>query len=228
LSFSFPRNKTISIVGHSGCGKSTLLELIAGVKEPDSGKIEFQNSHNRLGKIAYMQQKDLLLPWLNVEENILLPLKIKGKISIESIEDMQKKASILGIYEYLKYFPKELSGGLRQRVSFLRTILQDSEFILLDEPFASLDSIKRLEIYNWIESHRHYINKSIILVTHDIDEAIFLSDQIIIMDSGVENFKFMIDINMSHPRETTVIVEKDFIDQKKILIKKLDEVKNSK
>jgi len=157
-----------------------------------------------------------------------LPLKIKGKISIESIEDMQKKASILGIYEYLKYFPKELSGGLRQRVSFLRTILQDSEFILLDEPFASLDSIKRLEIYNWIESHRHYINKSIILVTHDIDEAIFLSDQIIIMDSGVENFKFMIDINMSHPRETTVIVEKDFIDQKKILIKKLDEVKNSK
>ena len=95
----FPRNKTISIVGHSGCGKSTLLELIAGVKEPDSGKIEFQNSHNRLGKIADMQQKDLLLPWLNVEENILLPLKIKGKISIESIEDMQKKASILGIYE---------------------------------------------------------------------------------------------------------------------------------
>ena len=134
----------------------------------------------------------------------------------------------MGIYEYLRYFPKELSGGLRQRVSFLRTILQDSEFILLDEPFASLDSIKRLEIYNWIETHKNYINKSIILVTHDIDEAIFLSDQIIVMDSGEENFKFMIDIDMTHPRETSVIVEKDFINQKRILIEKLDEVKNSK
>ena len=103
--------------------------------------------------------------------------------------------------------------------------MQDSEFILLDEPFASLDSIKRLEIYNWIETHKDYINKSIILVTHDIDEAIFLSDQIIIMDSGEENFKFMIDINMSHPRESSVIIEKDFINQKRILIEKLDEVK---
>ena len=205
-----------------------MLELISGIREPNSGKIKFKNSLNRLGEIAYMQQKDLLLPWLNVEENILLPLEIMGKINAESIEDMKNKASILGIYEYLRYFPKELSGGLRQRVSFLRTILQDSEFILLDEPFASLDSIKRLEIYNWIETHKDYINKSIILVTHDIDEAIFLSDQIIVMDSGVENFKFMIDINMSHPRESSVIVEKDFINQKRILIEKLDEVKNSK
>ena len=106
--------------------------------------------------------------------------------------------------------------------------MQDSDFILLDEPFASLDSIKRLEIYNWIETHKDYINKSIILVTHDIDEAIFLSDQIIVMDSGEANFKFMIDINMTHPRETSVIVEKDFINQKRILIEKLDEVKNSK
>ena len=130
----------------------------------------------------------------------------------------------LGIYKFLTYYPSELSGGLRQRVAFLRTILQDSNLILLDEPFASLDAIKRLEIYNWIENLKDYINKSIILVTHDIEEAIFLSDQIIVMDSGKNNFKFIVDIKTPHPRNTNFIVENKFIEQKKELIKKLDEV----
>jgi len=123
-----------------------------------------------------MQQDDLLFPWLDVKENLLLPLKIKNKLSKKTYDDMIEKSNILGIYEYLSFYPNELSGGLKQRVAFLRTILQDSEFILLDEPFASLDAIKRIEIYSWIEKLKDYINKSIILVTHDIEEALFLSD----------------------------------------------------
>ncbi len=225
LSYVFPSNKTVSIIGHSGCGKSTLLQLISGVIEPDNGFVKFENHVDRLGEIAYMQQSDLLFPWLDVKENLLLPLKIKNKLSKNSYDDMIEKSNILGIYEYLSFYPHELSGGLKQRVAFLRTILQDSEFILLDEPFASLDAIKRIEIYSWIENLKDYINKSIILVTHDIEEALFLSDQIIVMDSGKENFKFNIDINMPHPRKTNVIVERNFIEQKKLLIEKLDEVK---
>lgn len=226
MSHSFPKNKTVSIIGHSGCGKSTLLQLISGVKKPLKGKIVLENHQNRLGEIAYMQQKDLLLPWLNVKENVLLPLKIKNKINSKSYDDMIEKSKILGIYKFLTYYPSELSGGLRQRVAFLRTILQDSNLILLDEPFASLDAIKRLEIYNWIENLKDYINKSIILVTHDIEEAIFLSDQIIVMDSGKNNFKFIVDIKTPHPRNTNFIVENKFIELKKEFIKKLDEVKH--
>lgn len=203
-----------------------MLQLISGVTEPDSGFVHFENHNKRLGEIAYMQQDDLLLPWLDVKENLLLPLKIKNKLSKKTYDDMIEKSNVLGIYEYLSFYPNELSGGLKQRVAFLRTILQDSEFILLDEPFASLDAIKRIEIYSWIEKLKDYINKSIILVTHDIEEALFLSDQIIVMDSGKENFKFNIDIVMPHPRKVDVIVEKNFIEQKKLLIKKLDEVKN--
>jgi len=136
-----------------------LLQLISGVIEPDNGFVKFENHVDRLGEIAYMQQSDLLFPWLDVKENLLLPLKIKNKLSKNSYDDMIEKSNILGIYEYLSFYPHELSGGLKQRVAFLRTILQDSEFILLDEPFASLDAIKRIEIYSWIENLKDYINK---------------------------------------------------------------------
>tara|TARA_Y100000768_G_scaffold221961_1_gene167309 strand:- start:586 stop:1290 length:705 start_codon:yes stop_codon:yes gene_type:complete len=226
LSYVFPSNKTVSIIGHSGCGKSTLLQIISGIIEPDNGTVRIENHTDRLGEIAYMQQKDLLLSWLTVNDNLLLPLKIKNKLNKKSHKEMIEKAKILGIYDYLEFYPKELSGGLKQRVAFLRTILQDSDFILLDEPFASLDAIKRIEIYNWIESLKDYINKSIILVTHDIEEALFLSDQIIVMDSGKDNFKFNIDINTPHPRKTDFLVEDKFIEQKKLLIRKLNEVKS--
>ena len=227
MSYTFPSNKTVSIIWHSGCGKSTLLQLISGVLEPSKGKVFLQDKEKRLGEIAYMQQNDLLLPWLNVQENVQLPLKIKNKKNAETYDDMLQKAKVLGIENYLNFYPKELSGGLRQRVAFLRTILQNSNFILLDEPFASLDAIKRIEIYSWIENLKDYINKSIILVTHDIEEALFLSDQIIVMDSGFDNFKFKMDILMPHPRKTSVIVEKKFIEQKTLLTKKLDEVKKN-
>ena len=157
--------------------------MISGIREPNSGKIKFKNSHHRLGEIAYMQQKDLLLPWLNVEENILLPLKIMGKITTESIEDMKNKASILGIYEYLRYFPKELSGGLRQRVSFLRTILQDSEFILLDEPFAGVDPIAIQELQQMIYKLRDK-NIGVLITDHNVRETLSITDRSYLLYDG--------------------------------------------
>ena len=157
--------------------------MISGIREPNSGKIKFKNSHHRLGEIAYMQQKDLLLPWLNVEENILLPLKIMGKITTESIEDMKNKASILGIYEYLRYFPKELSGGLRQRVSFLRTILQDSDFILLDEPFAGVDPIAVEEIQSIVNSLKQR-NIGVLITDHNVRETLSITDRSYLLFNG--------------------------------------------
>ena len=226
MSFNFPFGKTIAILGHSGCGKSTLLQMISGILNPSTGKIKLNGSTKRLGKIAYMQQNDLLLPWLTVQENLMLYFKIKKTNTKNNFKDMLEKAKILGIEEYLQFFPNELSGGLKQRVSLLRTILQNSEFILLDEPFASLDAITRLELYSWIERIKKLINKSIILVTHDIEEAIFLSDQVIIMASGENNFRYDLSINLEHPRNTKITITNEFINLKKLLLENLRKVKS--
>tara|TARA_B110000438_G_scaffold203874_1_gene195604 strand:+ start:647 stop:1333 length:687 start_codon:yes stop_codon:yes gene_type:complete len=226
LSFNFPFGKTIAILGHSGCGKSTLLQMISGILNPSTGNIKLNGSTKRLGKIAYMQQNDLLLPWLTVQENLMLYFKIKKTNTKNNFKDMLEKAKILGIEEYLQFFPSELSGGLKQRVSLLRTILQNSEFILLDEPFASLDAITRLELYSWIERIKKLINKSIILVTHDIEEAIFLSDQVIIMASGENNFMYDLSINLEHPRNTKITITNEFINLKKLLLENLRKVKS--
>lgn len=195
--------------------------MISGILEPTDGEIKLNNCSNRLGKIAYMQQKDLLLPWLTVKENVMLPYKINKNNVTNNINDILEKAKILGIEEYLEFFPHELSGGLKQRVSLLRTILQNSEFILLDEPFASLDAITRLELYSWIEKINKHINKSIILVTHDIEEAIFLSDHVIIMSSGKNNFRYELPINLKHPRNSNITITNEFFNLKKLLLKNL-------
>ena len=200
--------------------------MISGVLEPTDGEIKLNNCSNRLGKIAYMQQKDLLLPWLTVKENVMLPYKINKNNVNNNVNDILDKAKILGIEEYLEFFPHELSGGLKQRVSLLRTILQNSEFILLDEPFASLDAITRLELYSWIEKINKHINKSIILVTHDIEEAIFLSDHVIIMSPGKNNFRYELPINLKHPRNSNITITNEFFNLKKILLKNLRMVRS--
>ena len=200
--------------------------MISGILNPSTGNIKLNGSTKRLGKIAYMQQNDLLLPWLTVQENLMLYFKIKKTNTKNNFKDMLEKAKILGIEEYLQFFPSELSGGLKQRVSLLRTILQNSEFILLDEPFASLDAITRLELYSWIERIKKLINKSIILVTHDIEEAIFLSDQVIIMASGENNFRYDLPINLEHPRNTKITITNEFINLKKLLLENLRKVKS--
>ena len=173
-----------------------------------------------------MQQKDLLLPWLTVKENVMLPYKINKNNVNNNVNDILDKAKILGIEEYLEFFPHELSGGLKQRVSLLRTILQNSEFILLDEPFASLDAITRLELYSWIEKINKHINKSIILVTHDIEEAIFLSDHVIIMSPGKNNFRYELPINLKHPRNSNITITNEFFNLKKLLLKNLRMVRS--
>ena len=226
MSFNFEENKTTTILGHSGCGKSTLLKLISGILDPNEGSITVENTSERLGKIAYMQQRDLLFNWLTVKENAILPLRIKGTYKDLSDSEVLHKAKILGIENILDYYRMQLSVGMKQRVAFLRTILQDSDFILLDEPFASLDAIRRLELYNWIENIKEKINKSFILVTHDIEEAIYLSDIVIIMLPGSNNFIHVKKITIPHPRKNSIITSQKFVKYKKQLLEDLQNVKN--
>lgn len=177
----------VSIIGASGCGKTTLLELLAGITLPDSGHIFYQDEEitGKTGILGYMPQKDLLFPWLKVKENILLPSRIKGLKLKEEKERVKELLPIFGLERYADYLPWQLSGGLRQRVALARTYMTGSKVWLLDEPLANLDAITRSGLQDWLLKIVKSLGLSVILVTHDIDEALYLSDRIEIMRSGL-------------------------------------------
>ncbi len=172
----------VSILGASGCGKSTILKLLTGVLPRRSGEIlvdgkpvEGMSEH-----FAYMPQNDLLFPWKNILDNVCLYGRIHGTLNEARKEAMENMASF-GLAGYEKAYPSSLSGGMRQRAAFLRTALCKSDILLLDEPFGALDVITRGEMQDWLLSMRKRMNRTVVLVTHDMDEAIYLSDRILIL-----------------------------------------------
>lgn len=183
LSLYCNKGDFMSIIGPSGCGKTTVLSLIAGLISPTSGEIRLngENRSARRENLGYMLQKDQLFPWRSIEKNVYLPLeikKIKGKTAKEKALSLLKK---YGLYEFKNNYPDELSGGMRQRAALIRTLVSDPELLLLDEPFSALDYQTRLsvcdDVYKIIKSER----KTAILVTHDISEAISMSDIIVVL-----------------------------------------------
>ncbi len=175
ISLNVKEGELVSILGPSGCGKSTLLNLITGLIKPDSGTIRVD------GNIGYMQQKDLLLPWKNVMKNIILPSVFQKKNPKETEERARYYLEKFGLGGYENKYPYELSGGMKQRASFLRTFLSSEEIMLLDEPFGALDSITRGSLQKWLLEIKEEFRFTILFITHDIDEAILLSDRICIL-----------------------------------------------
>ena len=176
--------EVVGVVGPSGCGKSTLLELVAGLREPDQGRISVgatSGTADRLAACAFMPQRDLLLPWLRAIDNAALAPRIAGR----SREDARELASPLferfGLSGFEQALPEELSGGMRQRVAFLRTLLAGHPVLLLDEPFASLDAITRAEMQVWLAGVLADDPHTVLLVTHDVEEALYLSDRVLVM-----------------------------------------------
>lgn len=204
ISLSLKKGEFLSIVGSSGCGKSTIIKLVAGIEKADSGTIKSKS-------IGYMPQKDLLLPWRTVLDNILLPVEIsKQNLKIEK-EKALKYLKKLKLDEYQNSFPNELSGGMRQRVSFLRTLFTQGEILLLDEPFSALDMITKEQLQKWLLEILNDFKKSVIFITHDINEAIFLSDRILVCKNSpldsFEEFKVSSQIKNS-PEEIIALKEK--------------------
>ncbi len=182
ISFSLEKNEFLSIVGSSGCGKSTIIKLIAGIEKADKGKIKGLTT-------GYMPQRDLLLPWRTVLENIMLPVELKKKDKEEGKKKAIAYLEKLHLAEYKDKLPHELSGGMRQRVSFLRTLLTEADILLLDEPFSALDAITKEYLQKWLLDTLKEFNKSIIFITHDINEALFLSDRILVCkDKPLDSF----------------------------------------
>ena len=219
----------VSIIGPSGCGKSTLLNIIAGLAEPTSGVLSLYDRQDsaRLGSVGYMQQKDLLLPWRSVLDNAILGLELQGVSKREATARAKEHLGRFGLEGFEKSYPHNLSGGMRQRAAFLRTVLADQEVFLLDEPFGALDALNRTRIHQWLTGLWESMQKTIVMVTHDVDEAIFLSDRVYVMTARPGAMKMVMRVGIPRPRSLDVIATPEFMDIKAALLRAIREEDHS-
>ena len=174
-------NEMVAIVGSSGVGKSTLFNLIAGVLKKQAGKITINSSEDYIGKVAYMLQKDLLFEHKTIIDNVILPLIIAKVNKKEALEEGNKILKQFNLDKYANKYPQQLSGGMRQRVALIRTYMFKRKIFLLDEAFSALDAITKKELHKWYLDLKKEFNLTTLLITHDIEEAVFLSDRIYIL-----------------------------------------------
>jgi putative hydroxymethylpyrimidine transport system ATP-binding protein len=225
VDLSVDRGEFVALVGPSGCGKSTLLNLVSGVITPAIGRISvdgIDESADRLGGISYMQQKDLLLPWRTVSENGRLGLELRGVDARESSIRVAAMAESFGLSEVLDFLPWQLSGGMRQRVALLRALLPDNPVLLLDEPFGALDAITRSGLQQWLLNVLDRSEKAVLLVTHDVEEAILLADRVLVMTStpGRITAEVKVDLETSSG-DAAITTSAEFINLKKLILKLL-------
>lgn len=196
ISLRLDKGEFVVIIGPSGCGKSTLFNIIAGLMEPDQGTvwIDEQNWTGKAGRISYMQQKDLLLPSRNIVDNVSIPLLLKGMPKAEARRRAESYLPDFGLAGFGHYYPRQLSGGMRQRAALLRTHLQTSDILLLDEPFAALDAISRHSMQLWLKDLQHRYGSSILFITHDIEEALLLADRIYLFSARPARVRLEIDL----------------------------------
>ena len=199
----------LGIVGPSGCGKSTLLELVCGLQEPTAGTVAVDGARaaaERLRKCVLMPQRDLLLPWRTALDNAALALELTGMGRREARKQALPLFERFELEEFSRAKPHELSGGMRQRVSFARTLLAGKPILLLDEPFGSLDSITRAELQEWLGGALTDEPRTALLVTHDVEEALFLCDRVLILSRrpGTVRAELRVELDRSRPRREQV------------------------
>lgn len=201
ISFNVAEGEIVGIVGPSGCGKSTLLSIVSGLIEPSNGHILISNRKvsEATEDIGYMFQKDQLLEWRTVLQNVLLGLEIQGRLASNDYDNAKEMLKKYGLGDFISSYPGQLSGGMRQRVALVRTLLLKPSLLLLDEPFSALDYQTRLAIADEIGIILKKEGKTALLVTHDIAEAISLSDRVVILSNRPATIKEIIDIKLTCP-----------------------------
>jgi ABC-type nitrate/sulfonate/bicarbonate transport system ATPase subunit len=215
----------VSLIGPSGCGKSTLLNILAGLEDADEGQVHLAGSSvsGRLGSIGYMQQKDLLLPWRSVLDNTILGLELQGVPRRQARERALGLVESFGLRGFENQFPFTLSGGMRQRAAFLRTMLLDQEVVLLDEPFGALDALTRVQMQEWLLELWRDLNKTIVLITHDVDEALLLSDRVYVLTARPAQVKLVLEVDLPRPRDFRSVTRPEFVELKARLLAPLHE-----
>ncbi len=213
----------VAVIGPSGCGKSTLLNLIAGVERPTSGEIHVNGEVRdaRPGVVAYMPQRDLLFPWRSLLDNVLLGPEIQGVSRSKARREAIDLLPRFGIEGFARAFPRTLSGGMRQRAALLRTILMHRNILLLDEPFGALDALTRGEMQAWLLEIWTEFKKSILFVTHDVDEAVFLADRVYVLTHRPGAVKLEVSIDLVRPRARSVSLEPAYARAKQELLESL-------
>lgn len=213
VNFYANQGEIISIVGPSGCGKSTFLNILAGLDQPDRGTVSISGiqSGDLLGNVGYMQQKDLLLPWRNVLGNVILGLEVQGVPKKEAQIRAEEFMGDFGLSGFENSYPNSLSGGMKQRAAFLRTMLTDKTVFLLDEPFSSLDALNRASLQQWLLNLLSgFTDKTIVMVTHDVEEALLLSDRVYVMTSRPGTMQKVLESPFQKPRNRNIVNTADF------------------
>ena len=213
VSLSIPQGRFVSLIGPSGCGKTTIFNIVAGLLQPSGGRvlIEDIDATGTIGRVGYMLQKDLLLPWRKVLDNVILGMEIQG---VPLNEARQRALPLLrryGLSGFELAYPNALSGGMRQRAALLRTLLFDTDVILLDEPFGALDAQTKLQMQEWLLGLWADFGKTVVFVTHDVEEAIYLSDEVHVMATRPGRIVETIQVPLSRPRNRSVTLSKEFI-----------------
>ena len=220
VSFSIDQNEFISILGPSGCGKSTLLKLISGLDNQYDGSIMLNGIDPKLTHIpvCYMLQKDCLMPWRSMLSNILLPIEIQKGDIVKAKENIQPLLNEFGLSGFEAYKPNQLSGGMRQRAALMRTYLMEGDIMLLDEPFGALDEITRMQMQDWLITVWERHKKTVLFVTHNVDEAIFLSDRVLVMSNRPGTISGEVKILFERPRIREMLLGQEFLNYKKEIL----------
>jgi ABC-type nitrate/sulfonate/bicarbonate transport system ATPase subunit len=218
-------NEFVSIVGPSGCGKSTLFNILAGLLGPTGGRIELDGRIPRelLGCVGYMPQKDLLMPWRTVLDNVTLGLEMQGIGRRRARGRALEQLGRFGLVGFERRWPASLSGGMRQRAALLRTFLAGREVMLLDEPFGALDALTRQAMQEWLLEIWQADRKTILFVTHDVEEAVYLSDRVYVMSGRPGRMRMCVDVDLPRPRTLEMITTPEFVALKQKLLVPLRE-----
>ena len=203
----------VAIVGPSGCGKSTLFNVIAGLLKPDSGEARLADEvvTGTAGHVGYMLQKDLLMPWRTVEDNITMAARLTRGVNSDDRAEARRVAEQYGLGEFLRHYPHALSGGMRQRVAFMRTLVTRHPLLLLDEPFGALDAQTRLEMQQWLLQVWKQAQRTVLFITHDVDESIFLSDRVLVMSPRPGRIIADFVNPLGRPRHLDVLTDPQFV-----------------
>jgi ABC-type nitrate/sulfonate/bicarbonate transport system ATPase subunit len=202
----------VTLLGPSGCGKSTLFKVVAGLVRPTAGRVYLQGRETvaKRGEVAYMPQTDNLLPWRNVLDNAILALEVDGVPKAEARREATELLERFGLGDFLKAHPTELSGGMRQRVALIRTVLFRRDVLLLDEPLGALDSQTRLLLQEWLLDVWSAARKAVLFITHDVDEAVYLSDRVYVMSARPGHIIDEVPVDLPRPRGADVRLTPEF------------------
>ncbi|RAR42942.1 ABC transporter ATP-binding protein [Paenibacillus sp. MDMC362] len=213
LSLQVQPGEFVSLIGPSGSGKSTLFHIIGGLTAPDAGTVlmDDQDVTGEKGRIAYMPQQPALFPWRTVEDNVLLPEELRGTSKAAAREHARSWMERAGLSGFEKAYPHTLSGGMQQRAAFLRALMSPQEVMCLDEPFSALDALTRSDMQRWLLDIWEDTRRSVLMITHHIEEALLLSDSIYILSARPGTILKRVEVPFSRPRRENILMDPSFI-----------------